>query len=271
MASTINLYNSLSGSKQPNGTWTFSGTQTSYPSAPGAYNGVIDFATYPAGTYLYTYTVTSGAVSSSSVLSIEWSGDGSDRINNVCGANITLGNTLTLPFQTTFNDDSRGVCFTGIAEPSDSGETIMWTNPSNYTKDLWYSFLTPSCSETTTYTITVDGSIFPNGLYGPAIQIYQNDYCKTCNTKESVSYSQTNANNQTVTISFSVAANTHKKIFIRLSSIVVGQFQLTIQSDSTCTPVAIPTCIPESTTIGNVWGYDGANVFGFAPDTTWGY
>ncbi len=71
------LFNSLNGTATTGGSWSFISGPSGAPSPPVDYNDDVDFSSADDGTYVYRYTVTSGAcVTMSEVRVIVGMGEG---------------------------------------------------------------------------------------------------------------------------------------------------------------------------------------------------
>lgn len=266
MASTITLYDQLTGATT-GGTWTYNSGPLPNPSPPGTYNGVIDFAGFAAGNYEYKYRVTAPGLEHEAFVLVSWTGDGEDRLNEGCETAYNLGSFNVSPFSGVASDDSRGVCVTGLLEPTISGLAIPgeWGSVT-YGGDLFYKIKVPSCTVGYTVTVTVSGATYPNPAKGIALQIYTACRENDCGVATRQASAAGNMMQTSISAAILIPAASGQTLYIRVASQMLGQFDVTVSSDFECTNIAPEVC--EATT--KVMGYGPDFAFGYGPNFVFG-
>jgi hypothetical protein len=173
------LYDQLVGNKTADGTWSFISGPGGAPAAPSAFDDDVDFSSADDGVYVYRYQVTSGSCTSLSTVTVTV-GTANAAANDECetATNITAHfslSTTTLPTgTTTFNSAeiwTQG-CEKDIATASDDEP---WTTA--VVGDVWFRVPLPTLSPAADYNIgiTVNSSLFSNGLSQPMLALYTGD------------------------------------------------------------------------------------------------
>jgi hypothetical protein len=178
MASIVVLYDFL-GDADTTGTWSFVGTQTSYPPAPSVYDDPVDFSGYDPGIYVYRYTVTVSSVTHTALANVVWQGDTPARTNDVCADYFEIPGT-TIPntaFEVVVEDDNAYRCSV-LTLPSipDPGDYPANWNQGVYTGDLWYGFKLPPKGSVYNIGVLISSEDFTDDLAarGFAVQFYSN-------------------------------------------------------------------------------------------------
>lgn len=168
----INLFTELTAQSgytpQASGTWAkVSGPG---PSAPGTYNGTIDFTGTTTGNTIYTYTVTQDTCTDIATVTVQWTLTGA-RVNDECAGVITILVTSVGGVVSLQDQRFDGLCPTyPAATPSDDP-------PSNWgsitVDDLWYRVPAPANKGDYTMIIEIDGSPYStDGVFSPLIAAY---------------------------------------------------------------------------------------------------
>lgn len=220
---TVNFTSFLSSYASAGGTWAqdAGNPDTVSLGTPSS----VSFSGKPAGTYLYTYTVSSGGCTDVMTLTIYLK---AASTNDTCGT----AQAMTWPASNSLNGAILA-CDTNDTLQSPSGsiqEPITWN--SSHSGDVWYTFTT---NATVTGTIKVDGSSFgANGIRNPQIALYSGG-CSTGSFAIISQGAETNGG-QSKTIAFEgLSASTAYKIRVTSGSYNgsasggIGDFVITIQ------------------------------------------
>lgn len=226
MPTTIVPYNLLTGANT-GGTWSYVGTVSPNPAAPGTYNGSIDFAGYAAGTYTYRYTVTSGALSDTADVDILWNGVSVAPVNNACAGATMISGLQTCPSNTVFLTTNAQNCEQLLQAPTDSGVTEPASWIYTYGGDLWFKFIPPVCSAS--YQVQVQIQSIDTAA-GFAVQVLRG----TCNALESVVDSNSSVNATSVGVEVFVPAIQAIQYFVRVVSVTPGAFSITLSCSTAC-------------------------------------
>lgn len=225
--SVVNLYDSLQGTKTPNGTWSFIDGPVGAPSPPGAFNGTIDFSVHDYGSYIYRYTVTNGSCTTSSDLTIDYIELGT-RINDACsGAKSLTYNNASVTVSGVENNSSS--C-PGLAAPTDSGVAApaTWGGVASYSGDLWYRFTVPlDAGSDPAFTVTVDGSAYgATSITSPLMAIY-NGTCGSLN----LIYNEIAIGQEQLTSTVLSTSGSADTFYIRVASVVTGRYTITLSGN----------------------------------------
>jgi|LakMenE01Jun11ns_1017448.scaffolds.fasta_scaffold9941985_2 hypothetical protein len=229
MATTIVLYNQLQYA-DINGSWSFVGTQVSFPPAPATYNGTVNFSTYPVGTYVYRYTKTTNSVTHTSDVTINWQGSSPARQNDTCATAFNIQNPLNKQFSIIVEDDNRDDCPSAKAPsiPNPSDYPVTW-NQGVYTGDLWYEAKLPLREYTYTLQIEISSESYTDefAATGFAAQLYTNTISTNCNDNVSATSVSSPSISKTLKLAYTVFTGTSPLIKLRIASLKAGFFQIT--------------------------------------------
>lgn len=228
MATTIVLYNQLTNA-DINGTWSFVGTQVSFPAAPLTYNGSVNFNTYSPGDYTYRYTKTTNGVTHTSDVTVTWRGSSPARQNDTCATAFNLQNATGKLFDIVVEDDNRDTCPDAKAPsiPSPSDYPSTW-NQGTYTGDLWYECKMPLKEYTYTLEVDVSSVEYTDTIaaLGLAVQIYSNTISTNCSDNVSVVTGASLKSSKRCKLIYAIPANTSPLIKVRIASTTPGFYQV---------------------------------------------
>jgi len=168
----INLFTELTAQSgytpQTAGTWAkVSGPG---PSAPGTYNGTIDFTGTTTGNTIYTYTVTQDTCTEVATVTVQWTLSGV-RANDECGTIYTaiLGGVPSS--ESILDERFDGLC------PALAPSTPSDDPPSSWGSatfdDLWYRVNAPTYKGAYTMNVQIDGTPYGvDGVYSPVVALY---------------------------------------------------------------------------------------------------
>ncbi len=235
MASTIVLYDELADATT-GGTWAYTGTLSSYPAAPGTYNGSVDFATYDAGDYEYTYTVTSGAITHSSTITVAWGGDTPERVNDTCEDyfNLPGTNLANTSFIVIAEEDNRYECGVMASPESDDPDYPGSWNQGTYTGDLWFGFKLQPRSTDYDIQVEVSSESFSDAdaAKGLAIQFFSNTVSGfACENDVDIWRVTSIRTSKKLTTSLQAAIVVETLIRFRVVSITPGKFRIQLTSN----------------------------------------
>ena len=232
MATTIILYNQLSNA-DINGTWSFVGTQVSYPAPPVTYNGSINFNTYNPGDYTYRYTKTTNNVTHTSDVTITWRGSSPPRQNDTCSTAFIIPVTPDKLYSVVVEDDNRNTCPDAKAPsiPSPSDYPSTW-NQGVYTGDLWYMVTVPAKPYTYGFEVEISSVPYVDELAatGLAIQVFKNTTSQNCANDVSVLSAASQPNSKTCKVLVNIQANAGQLMRFRVASVKPGFYQLTVKT-----------------------------------------
>lgn len=179
------------------------------PSAPGTYNGSIDFEGTGSGTTVYTYTV-SGTCNMVGQVSVQYSETGV-RINDECGPSFTAVISAVPSFETIADERFDGSCPSFAASTPSDDPPVSW-GAATY-DDLWYRVNTVSHKGTYTMTIQIDGAPYGvQGVTSPAIAIYE-----SCDVADLLSANTPLPSGQSATVSTGLSSSGNPPyIYIRV-------------------------------------------------------
>ncbi len=168
----INLFTELAAQSgytpQTTGTWAkLSGPG---PSAPGTYNGKVNFTGTTTGTTVYSYSVTQDTCDVTGLVTVNWTNTGA-RVNDECSGAInilvtTVGGVVSL-------QDQRfdGLCPTYPAATPSDDPPANWGSIT--VDDLWYRIPVPPNKDDYTMIIEIDGLPYgSDGVFSPLIAAY---------------------------------------------------------------------------------------------------
>lgn len=215
------------------GSWSYVSGPVSAPAAPGTYNGSIDFATYAPGFYTYRYTVTSGSVTHTTDVTINWQGDGVAPANDVCAGARNITGLETCPDTTTLNISTAKDCAAQVSAPTDSGvsEPAAWSL-SSYSGDVWYKITPPVCSSDYTLAIDIAGQGTSDDARGVAVEVL----IGSCGSLTSIAAASANSNETEIGVQVNVPHNTSQTYYIRVVAYTGGRSTLTVACNSECSP-----------------------------------
>ena len=232
MATTIIPYNQLSNA-DINGTWSFVGTQVSYPAPPVTYNGSINFNTYTPGDYTYRYTKTTNSVTHTSDVTITWRGSSPVRINDTCSTAFIVPVIPDKLFTVTIEDDNRNTCPDAKAPsvPNPSDYPATW-NQGTYTGDLWYRVQVPSKPYVYAFELEVTSVSYTDdsAALGLAVQVFKNTTGDNCVNDTSVISVASTPNSKSCKIRVDIQANTSQLMRFRIASITAGYYQVIVKT-----------------------------------------
>lgn len=232
MATTIVLYNQLTNA-DINGTWSFVGTQVSFPAAPLTYNGSVNFSTYSPGDYTYRYTKTTNGVTHTSDVTVTWRGSSPARQNDTCATAFIIPVIPDRLFNIILEDDNRDTCPDAKAPsiPSPSDYPVAW-NQGTYTGDLWYRVQVPSKEYTYSFELEVSSISYSDesAALGLAVQVFKNTTGDNCANDTSVISVASTPNSKSCKIRVDVPANTSQLMRFRVASITAGYYQLIVKT-----------------------------------------
>lgn len=227
MASVINFYDSLLGTKTINGTWSFVSGPATFPAAPASYNDDVDFDTFDYGTYVYSYEVTNSGCTDTSLLTIEWSESDLPSNNNCNTAKLlqySNGSTLSIINQTNIGD-----CSLNLGSPTDSGivEPASWSSVTSYTGDLWFRCnVVLDGGSNVNFKFSVDGSPYSNGIQTPMIAVYNGD-CGTLSLLDD----QVGFGSQYIESSVLSTIGAADTYYLRVASESAGRFTVSVEGN----------------------------------------
>lgn len=232
MATTIVLYNQLTNA-DINGTWSFVGTQVSYPAAPVTYNGSVNFNTYSPGDYTYRYTKTTNGVTHTSDVTVTWRGSSPPRQNDTCATSFSIPVVPDRLFNIVLEDDNRDTCpdakAPSIPNPIDYPAT--W-NQGTYTGDLWYSVQVPAKPYSYGFEVELNSTSYTDdqaGL-GLAIQVYKNTTDQNCANDVSVLSASSQPNSKSCKVLVNIPANVGQLMRFRVASTKAGFYRLIVKT-----------------------------------------
>lgn len=232
--SVINLY-SLINCSSANGTWTWSGDLSSYPSPPSMYSGTIDLSTYPTGIYKYTYTTPQNRTVD---VTIDWIAGGIDRIHNNYQGAITIPITTISNIQVTYSDNNLDYCDDGLNKPTLTSNTLFDIPsyfPNNISGDLWYKLEFPVCKEAYEVNVSVLRTDAARDI-GIIVHTYYPDIGLQGSKIVKKSGFTVDAANSSVSIPVDSKARMIALLRIVTLDNSLGTYTININSSHTCTP-----------------------------------
>lgn len=230
--SVVNLYNQLTNARI-NGTWTR--VSTSGPTAPVTYNGTVDFASFPAGNYVYQYTVTVGSVVDTSQVTVAWQGIAPNRVNDICDTAKFISGVEEPGTTATLSDANDADCPNRKAPntPSPSDYPATW-NQGTYTGDLWY-YIRPGTRDLI-YTVFLDvnSNNYAAGAAGFAVEVFTSTTFD-CDPKTLIGSHVADKTSTQLKYSFLIAPGTDPYIFFRIVSITAGDYDISITTSGATT------------------------------------
>lgn len=186
------------------------------------------------------------------------------RVNDTCETSRFISNTST--GYASIIDYNSAKC-PGYSAPTDSGTVLpgSWQY-GTYTGDLWYYFDMPAIECPYQIIFTIDGGGYNDkGVSEPAIAIYEDTNRGDCKDRTFI-IGGAESNGQYLSVSTTFSAFTKRRIWIRVASLVAGDFEL-------ITEIIYPADCNEAaqSTPVDVWGFPTSNVFGDELSEVWGY
>lgn len=176
-AITVTPYDLLGDPKTTGGTWSYTGSITPAPSAPGTHDGTIDFTGFDVtGDYTYEYTVTGTGCSDTQEITITVY-DHTTLKNDDCETSTTIStHNIGLTGSTTYTGASgsdTGVC-PGTSPATLSGVALPTAWPGAVAFDVWYDvYVFLDASTTSNITVTIDSSFYGSqALTEPNLALY---------------------------------------------------------------------------------------------------
>ena len=179
----INLFTELAAQSgytpQTGGTWAkVSGPG---PSAPGTYNGTVNFTGTTTGNTIYTYTVTQDTCTDIATVTVQWANTGV-RVNDECTGVITILVTTIGGVVSIQDQRFDGVCPTFPASTPSNDPPSNWG--AGTFDDLWYRIPVPPNKDDYTMIIEIDGLPYgSDGVFSPLIAAYTS--CDVADLEES--------------------------------------------------------------------------------------
>lgn len=250
------------------GTWSYVSGPTLYPTAPATYDGDIDFATYDPGFYTYRYMVTSGTVTHTTDVTINWQGDGVAPANDTCAGARNITGLVTCPGTTTINISTAKDCAGQVSAPTDSGvsEPAEWTL-SSYSGDVWYKIVPPVCSSDYTLAIDLAGQDTSDDAQGVAMQVL----IGSCGSLTSIAAASANSNETEIGVQVNVPHNTSQTYYIRVVAYSAGRSTLTVACNSECAPgIPVTNAFYASDAAAGAGGIDIGEIYYLSADNIYG-
>lgn len=161
---TVNFTSFLSSWASSGGTWTQAGTNPDTVSLGSPSS--VSFSGKPAGTYVFTYTVSSGGCTDAMTLTIYLK---TASTNDNCSNATVMSWPVSSPGGSTSISSEILACDTDstIESPASTLQNPSSWN-STYGPDHWYKFTTSTIVQG---SVTVDSTSFPTGINNPQIAI----------------------------------------------------------------------------------------------------
>lgn len=207
------------GTISEGGTWSFVSGPISHPTAPGTWDGALDFSGYSNGQYVYEYEVECDGNTRTSQVTIDYT-EAQEVPNDICSKAAAVA---THPLNTVGQTDLlngylsevpferlNGTCVARYATLS-SSPVHPWTS-SSPVADAWYYFLKPNGDYTVNFTVS-SGSFGPEGLKYPLLAVYSGNSCSALTLLES----SVAAIQDTGTVGVIIdSGNTHLYLYLRI-------------------------------------------------------